>query len=80
MEIRPTHSLRFECENEDALPEVRNPSYIYKVGDKIEMEDMYAEEGKTLIGKFEVTDVQHKLFSSFDGDQECVVFVERIKE
>ena len=80
MEIRPTHSMRFECEDENALPEVRNPSYIYKVGDKITMEDMYAEEGKSLIGKFEVIDIEHKLFSSFDGDQEAVVFLKRLKE
>lgn len=81
MKIEPTHTMRFECENEDMLPEVRDPVYIYKEGDEIHMEDLYEkDDDKILIGDFKVVDVKHTLQVGFDGDQEIIVFLERIEE
>jgi len=82
MEIRPTHTLKFVNvkDEEDVLPEIRNPSYVYKVDEVISFMDIYGEGGFKLIGKYRVTDREHIVYYGFDGDQETVVYVEKVED
>ena len=82
MEIKPTHSLRFVDINDDEnmLPEVRFPITSYTVGDVIQFHDVYSDDGPKMLGKYKVTDIEHNLFYAFDGDQEIVIYLEKMKD
>ena len=77
-----SHRIEFEIEDQNnslSIPELYNPVYIYRVGDKFICNDVYQEkEDKVTIGEFEVTSIKQFLEWSLLGSIQ--VWVCKIKE
>ena len=59
MEFKSTSVILFEVDSEEKIeiPEIVNPAYIFKVGDKFKFFDVVASSVK----EFEVTDVKYEI-------------------
>ena len=79
MEFTPEHKMEFEVVGNDniEIQPVKNPSYVYKVGEKIkvfyiDIKDNAPDEKQAV---FEVTDIQHEINQVLFSEQRIVVYL-----
>jgi hypothetical protein len=79
MKYSSENTIYFEVIDSDTkIPEIINPSHIYKVGDIITYYKLLDEQ-ETVVKKFEVTDVKNELnFWGLVTDQRFIIYLKEI--
>lgn len=84
MDIYYHHRIQFEeyepgsWGDDVVLPDLINPFYLYKVGDRFSHTDVMGDEA--IYKTFEVMEVKHELHRVIDGEQFIICKVKEIKD
>jgi len=78
MKTEKEHTVEFICINDDSLIlfDLFDPPYIYKVGDKITIDNSFDSQGFI---ELEVTDVKHIIRNVIVADQITKIFVKKLE-
>jgi len=81
MQLLADHRIEFVCTDDEDLkiPPIINPSYIYKIGDRIKVVDLLNElDNKDIYNEIEVVDIKHELTVGISSDQSVIIYVKKI--